>query len=78
MGAPDGGLDERARIGLLVVATAGYGVLTALLTWQASRAQPLLRPDATTLTAWAVLAAATALGAAAVLVAGRRRIGATP
>ena len=65
-------LDERSRVGLLVVAGAGYGVLTVLLTWQALRGQPLLRPDLTTLTALAALAAATTVAVVAV-VARRRR-----
>ncbi|MGN9809281.1 hypothetical protein ACTMSW_07970 [Micromonospora sp. BQ11] len=64
-------LDERDRVRLLVVAGVAYGVLTMLLTWQALRGQPLLRPDATTLVAGAalVLATATAVG---VVVARRR------
>ncbi|MEU7979452.1 hypothetical protein AB0B63_13060 [Micromonospora sp. NPDC049081] len=65
-------LDERSRVRLLVVAGAGYGVLTVLLTWQALRGQPLLRPDLATLTALAALAAATTVTAVAV-VARRRR-----
>ncbi|MEV4828545.1 hypothetical protein AB0K25_09500 [Micromonospora sp. NPDC049257] len=65
-------LDERSRVRLLVVAGAGYGVLTVLLTWQALRGQPLLRPDLATLTALAALAAATTVAAVAV-VARRRR-----
>lgn len=64
-------LDELARIRLLLVAGLAYGSLTVLLTWQALRGQPLLRPDTLTLTAWAVLAAATAIGT--VLVVNRRR-----
>lgn len=64
-------LDERTRVRLLVVAGGAYGVLTVLLTWQALRGQPLLRPDAGTLAAVAalVLASATATG----LVLARRR-----
>lgn len=64
-------LDERTRIRLLVVAGAAYGVLTVLLTWQALRGQPLLRPDALTLAAVAALVLATAT-AAGVVVARRR------
>jgi hypothetical protein len=65
-------LDERSRVRLLVVAGAAYGVLTMLLTWQALRGQPLLRPDALTLAAVTavVIATATAVG---VVVARRRR-----
>lgn len=64
-------LDERTRVRLLVVAGAAYGVLTVLLTWQALRGQPLLRPDAVTLVAVAALVVATV--AAAGLVLARRR-----
>ncbi|HEV8570414.1 MAG TPA: hypothetical protein VGQ92_25550 [Actinoplanes sp.] len=65
-------LDEDTCARLLVVAGGAYAVLTMTLTWQALRGQPLLRPDALTLAAWAALAAATAAGAAAVLARGRR------
>ena len=65
-------LDERSRVRLLVVAGAAYAVLTMLLTWQALRGQPLLRPDTLTLAAVAavVVPTATAVG---VVVARRRR-----
>jgi hypothetical protein len=49
-------LDQRTRVRLLVVAGAAYGALTILLTWQALRGQPLLRPDALTLAAGVVVA----------------------
>jgi hypothetical protein len=65
-------LDQLTRIRLLLVGGSAYGALTLLLTWQALRGQPLLRPDALTLTAWAALAAATA-ASAAIVVARRRR-----
>ncbi|MBQ1028464.1 hypothetical protein KBX26_00390 [Micromonospora sp. C97] len=64
-------LDERTRARLLVVAGGAYGVLTVLLTWQALRGQPLLRPDAATLVAVAALVLATATAAGLVLA--RRR-----
>lgn len=64
-------LDELARVRLLLVGGLAYGTLTVLLTWQALRGQPLLRPDALTLTTWGALAAATA--AATFLVVTRRR-----
>jgi hypothetical protein len=67
-----GWLDERTRIRLLIVAGFGYGIFTALLTWQALRGQPLLRPDSLTLVAWAALIAAT-VGAAGAAVARRCR-----
>ncbi|MEU2615592.1 hypothetical protein ABZ570_29060 [Micromonospora sp. NPDC007271] len=66
-----GRLDEPARVRLLVVAGGAYGVLTMLLTWQALRGQPLLRPDALTLAAGVALLVAA--GAAAGLVLARQR-----
>ncbi|MFU8874320.1 hypothetical protein [Micromonospora sp. SL4-19] len=64
-------LDERTQARLLLVAGGAYGALTLLLTWQALRGQPLLRPDALTLTAAAALVVAT-VAAAGVVVARRR------
>jgi hypothetical protein len=64
-------LTERARIGLLRVAGGGYAGLTVLLTVQALRGQPLLRPDAVTVLAAAVLAVATLAAGAVVLSRGR-------
>jgi hypothetical protein len=61
------GYDERTRARLLLVAGGAYGVLVTLLTWQALRAQPLLKPDGLTLLAWVSLAVATAIAATAVL-----------
>jgi hypothetical protein len=66
-----GRLDQLTRIRLLLIGGVAYGVLTVLLTWQALRGQPLLQPDALTLTAWFALAAATT--AATVVVVARRR-----
>ncbi len=66
-----GRLDQLTRIRLLLVGGLAYGTLTLLSTWPALRGQPLLRPDALTLAAWAALAAATAI--AAVVVLARRR-----
>ncbi len=66
-----GRLDQLTRIRLLVIGGVAYGILTVLLTWQALRGQPLLQPDALTLTAWFALAAATT--AATVVVVARRR-----
>ena len=45
------------------MAGAGYAGLTVLLTWQALRGQPLIRPDAVTLTALGLLIVAGAAGA---------------
>jgi hypothetical protein len=56
-------LIERQRTALVSVASLGYLGLTALVTWQALRAQPLLRPDALTLGALALLAVACAVAA---------------
>lgn len=65
-------LAERTTIGLLRVAGAGYAALTVLLTWQALRGQPLLRPDALTVAVAAALAVATLTAAAVVVARGRR------
>ncbi|MEW1589019.1 hypothetical protein AB0283_26660 [Micromonospora vinacea] len=64
--------DERTRARLLVVAGGAYGVLTVLLTWQALRGQPLLRPDAATLAAVAALVVVTASATGLVLARERR------
>ncbi|MEU8166928.1 hypothetical protein [Micromonospora sp. NPDC049004] len=65
-------LDARTRVRLLVIAGGAYGVLTMLLTWQALRGQPLLRPDARTLVAVAALVVATATAGGLVLARRRR------
>lgn len=65
-------LDERTQVRLLVVAGGAYGALTLLVTWQALRGQPLLRPDALTL-AVAVTLVAVTVTAAGLVVARRRR-----
>lgn len=62
--------DALTRVRLLAVGGAAYGLLTLLLTWQALRGQPLLRPDAVTLAAAGALAGATLLAARTVV---RRR-----
>ncbi|MEV6304002.1 hypothetical protein AB0M02_31675 [Actinoplanes sp. NPDC051861] len=67
-------LTERARAGLIVVGGSAYAVLVLLLTWQALRAQPLLKPDALTLAAFFGLMAATAASAALVMRAGRKKV----
>jgi hypothetical protein len=66
-------LDEPTRARLLLVAGAAYGAVTLLVTWQALRGQPLLRPDALTLAVAGVLVAATGIAAGAVLTLGQRR-----
>ncbi|SCF06343.1 hypothetical protein GA0074695_3204 [Micromonospora viridifaciens] len=65
-------LDEPTRVRLLVVAGGAYGVLTMLLTWQALRGQPLLRPDALTLAAGAALLVAAGTAGGRVLARQRR------
>ncbi|MCX5065569.1 hypothetical protein OOJ91_06705 [Micromonospora lupini] len=65
-------LDARTRVRLLVIAGSAYGVLTVLLTWQALRGQPLLRPDALTLGVVAALVVATATASSLVLTRRRR------
>lgn len=67
-----GRLTTRTRIGLLLVAGGAYGALTLLLTWQALRGQPLLRPDAVTLAALAALIVATVASAGLILARDRR------
>jgi hypothetical protein len=68
-----GRLDETARLRVVQVAAAGYGAFVVLVVWQALRAQPLLAPDAPTLTALAVVVLGTAGGLAAALHASTRR-----
>ncbi|WBC16115.1 hypothetical protein O7600_04550 [Micromonospora sp. WMMA1998] len=68
-------LDEATRARLVLVGGVAYAGVTLLLTGQALRGQPLLRPDALTLTAAAVLALATATAAGAVLGRRSRRAG---
>lgn len=67
-----GRLSERTKVGLLLVAGTGYAALTVLLTWQAMRGQPLIHPDAVTLSAATVLASAVAAAAWLVVYRGRR------
>lgn len=55
-------LDETARTRVVGAAGAGYAGLVVLVTWQALRGQPLLAPDALTLTALAVVVLGTAAG----------------
>ncbi|MEV4636720.1 hypothetical protein AB0J80_05130 [Actinoplanes sp. NPDC049548] len=59
--------DGLTRRRLLAVAGGAYGSLTLLLTWQALRGQPLLQPDALTVTVAGALAAGTVLATGTVL-----------
>lgn len=66
-------LSVQARVRLVWIAAAGYLGLVALVTWQALRGQPLLAPDALTLTVAAGLALLLA-GLAGWVVAQARRV----
>lgn len=69
-------LNERGRAQLAIIAGLFWISVTALVTWQAKRAQPLLSPDSTTLIAFAVVLAASAVAAGAVLALNRQlRVG---
>ncbi|MFI6383384.1 hypothetical protein ACIBKX_28510 [Streptomyces sp. NPDC050658] len=59
--------DGRVRLRLVLVASTAYAAAFALVTWQALRAQPLIHPDGVTLTAAALILAATAAGTCAAL-----------
>ncbi|MEV3870251.1 hypothetical protein [Streptomyces sp. NPDC049906] len=61
---------ETVRVRLVLTASGGYAGLLALVTWQALRGQPLLRPDAVTLALGAALVAGTLLAGLAALRAG--------
>ena len=54
--------DDVVRARLVLIGAAGYAGLIALVTWQALRAQSIVHPDATTLWAFSLLAAAVGLG----------------
>ena len=58
---------------LAVEGQVGYLGLTALVTWQALRAQPLLAPDALTLAVGGALAVAVALATLLLLRGGAAR-----
>lgn len=68
--AATGRFTEEARTRTVTVAAVGYGAVVLLVTWQALRGQPLLAPDALTLSTLAVIVA----GTAGALVAGRERV----
>jgi hypothetical protein len=61
------GLADRVRARLVLIGGSAYAVVVLLLTWQALRAQPLLKPDGTTLAAFAACAAVTAVASAAAI-----------
>jgi hypothetical protein len=60
---------DAVRTRLVVVAGAGYGLLLALVLWQAERGQPLLKADGLTLAALAALVVAVAVGAVVAVTA---------
>ncbi|MFF8386706.1 hypothetical protein ACF053_24085 [Streptomyces kanasensis] len=70
--------DPRVRFRLMAVASGAYAAVLALVSWQALRGQPLLGPDAATLTAAAVTAVLTAAGAAVTLLIRPARTPAPP
>ncbi|QEU97305.1 hypothetical protein CP970_13045 [Streptomyces kanamyceticus] len=59
--------DPRVRLRLVLLASAAYAAVFALILWQALRGQPLIHPDGATLTAAGLIAAATTTGAVAAL-----------
>jgi hypothetical protein len=56
---------DTVRARLVLIGGSAYAVLVLLLTWQALRAQPLLKPDGLTLAAFAACAAVTAVASVA-------------
>jgi hypothetical protein len=71
-------LPARHRLALVWIAGAGYLGLTALLTWQALRGQPLIAPDLMTGSALAMLVATVLLGVATVWMHGERKLDPAP
>ena len=65
-------LTERTRLQVIILAAVVYAGVTALTVWQALRAQSLLSPDATTLSAGGALLAVAAVGAATITLGARR------
>lgn len=66
--------DDATRVRLVRVAAAAWTGLVVLLTWQALLAQPLLAPDALTMTTLGALAAVTVITTVGTLVAGRSSV----
>ncbi|WP_307834156.1 hypothetical protein [Paractinoplanes lichenicola] len=64
-------LGEKVGARLILVSGLAYAGVVVLLTWQALRGQPLLRPDSVTLVALGGLIAATAVAVLVVLRSGR-------
>jgi hypothetical protein len=57
----------------MLVASAAYASVLALVPWQALRGQPLVRPDAATLVVAGLISAGTAVGVLAAMGRGERR-----
>lgn len=66
-------LTESHRVGLVLTGAGAYAGLMTLVTWQALRAQPLLRPDTLTLNAVALLVGTTLALAGLIVSHARRR-----
>jgi len=66
-------LSTSHRLALLWAGALGYFGLTALVTWQALREQPLLAPDALTLAAFALLISAVIAATVTILLYARRQ-----
>jgi hypothetical protein len=67
-------LDQRHRVSLVWTAGLAYFGAVALVTWQALRGQPLIRPDALTLSVAAALAIATIAALVGIVVQARRPV----
>lgn len=67
------GLDPARQTRLVLIAGVSYAAFTLLITWQALRAQPLLRPDALTIEVAFALLSVTAAAAIWVLRPGVQR-----
>lgn len=65
-------LTDRARVQVVVLASALYAGVVGLTVWQALRAQPLLSPDSLTLAAAGALILLALVGGAAIVATGRR------
>jgi len=61
-------LSETQRVQFIQLSSAAYFLFFGLVTWQASRGVPLLRPDALTRLAFGVISTATVLAGAAIVV----------
>ncbi len=67
-------LTMRDRVVLVWTAALGYLAFIGLVTWQALRAQPLIRPDGLTVGAFALIVVAVAASTTVVATRARRRV----